>query len=382
MENPLELTRCLNLPDLLAKKSYFLFGPRLTGKTHLIKKSLPKTRVYDLLDGATLAALSQNPGRIEQELGPKDQWVVIDEVQCLPNLLNEVHRLIEKRKLHFLLTGSSARKLRRTGVNLLGGRARTKYLHPLTAIELGSHFDLNRALSNGLIPSIYLSDDPQADLEAYTGTYLKEEIMAEGAVRHLPAFSRFIHVAAQCNASVVNFTNVANDAQVKRTTVYEYFEILRDTLLLRELPAWREGRSRKPRVSSKYYFFDTGVAHHLQGRTVQPGTAEFGAAFETYILHELTCRHDYVGLPELSFWKSASGLEVDFLIGDKIALEVKAKENVSPHDLRSLHSIKEEGAFRRLVCVSLEPRPRKVDGIEILPLAVFLKELWSGELGS
>jgi predicted AAA+ superfamily ATPase len=247
---------------------------------------------------------------------------------------------------------------------------------------LGSHFDLNRALSNGLIPSIYLSDDPQADLEAYTGTYLKEEIMAEGAVRHLPAFSRFIHVAAQCNASVVNFTNVANDAQVKRTTVYEYFEILRDTLLLRELPAWREGRSRKPRVSSKYYFFDTGVAHHLQGRTVQPGTAEFGAAFETYILHELTCRHDYVGLPELSFWKSASGLEVDFLIGDKIALEVKAKENVSPHDLRSLHSIKEEGAFRRLVCVSLEPRPRKVDGIEILPLAVFLKELWSGELGS
>jgi predicted AAA+ superfamily ATPase len=382
MENPLELTRCLNLPDLLAKKSYFLFGPRLTGKTHLIKKSLPKTRVYDLLDGATLAALSQNPGRIEQELGPKDQWVVIDEVQCLPNLLNEVHRLIEKRKLHFLLTGSSARKLRRTGVNLLGGRARTKYLHPLTAIELGSHFDLNRALSNGLIPSIYLSDDPQADLEAYTGTYLKEEIMAEGAVRHLPAFSRFIHVAAQCNASVVNFTNVANDAQVKRTTVYEYFEILRDTLLLRELPAWREGRSRKPRVSSKYYFFDTGVAHHLQGRTVQPGTAEFGAAFETYILHELTCRRDYVGLPELSFWKSVSGLEVDFLIGDKIALEVKAKESVSPHDLRSLHSIKEEGAFRRLVCVSLEPRPRKVDGIEILPLAVFLKELWSGELGS
>ncbi len=382
MTDPLELPRCLNLADLLAKKSYFLFGPRQTGKTHLIAKTIPEARIYDLLDGGTLAALSQNPGRIEQELTPQDQWVVIDEVQRLPELLNEVHRLIEKKKLHFLLTGSSARKLRRTGVNLLGGRARTKHLHPLSAVELGSHFDVNRALSNGLIPSIYLSDDPRADLEAYTGTYLKEEIMAEGAVRNLPAFSRFIHVAAQCNATVINFTNVANDAQVKRTTVHEYFEILRDTLILRELPAWREGRSRKPRVSSKYYFFDAGVAHHLQGRTVRPGTAEFGAAFETYIMHELTCRRDYVGLPELSFWKSASGLEVDFLIGDKIALEVKAKENVSPHDLRSLRAIKDEGAFRRFVCVSLEPHARKVDGIEILPLSVFLKELWSGELGS
>ncbi|MBK8575770.1 MAG: ATP-binding protein [Elusimicrobia bacterium] len=379
MTKSLELTRCLPLADLLAKKSYFLFGPRQTGKTHLIQKSLPKTRVYDLLDGATLAALSQNPGRIEQELAPQDQWVVIDEVQRLPELLNEVHRLIEKRKLHFLMTGSSARKLCRTGVNLLGGRARTKYLHPLSATELGNHFDLNRALSIGLIPSIYLSDDPPADLEAYTGTYLKEEIMAEGAVRNLPAFSRFVHVAALCNATVVNFTNVANDAQVKRTTVYEYFEILRDTLILRELPAWREGRSRKPRVSSKYYFFDTGVAHHLQGRDVHPGTSEFGAAFETYILHELTCRQDYNGLPPLSFWSSASGLEVDFLIGDQIALEVKAKTNVSPHDLRSLHAIKEEGVFRRLICVSLEPHSRKVEGIDILPLSDFLKALWSGD---
>lgn len=379
MTNPLELTRCLNLAGLLAKKSHFLFGPRQTGKTHLIQKNLPKARVYDLLDGGTLAALSQNPGRIEQELTPQDHCIVIDEVHRLPDLLNEVHRLIEKKKIHFLLTGSSARKLRRTGVNLLGGRARTKYLHPLSASELGNHFDLNRALSNGLIPSIYLSDDPRADLEAYSGSYLKEEIMAEGAVRNLPAFSRFIHVAALCNASVVNFTNVANDAQVKRTTVYEYFEILRDTLILRELPAWREGRSRKPRVSSKYYFFDTGVAHHLQGRIIHPGTTEFGAAFETFILHELTCCRDYQGLSELSFWRSASGFEVDFLIGDRIALEAKAKTNVAPYDLRSLHAIKEEGAFRRLICVSLEPHPRNADGIEILPVSAFLKALWSGE---
>jgi predicted AAA+ superfamily ATPase len=379
MAIPQEFLRNINLAELLAKKSYFLFGPRQTGKTSLIRLNLPKAKVYDLLDGATLATLSQNPRRIEQELSSQDQWVVIDEVQRLPELLNEVHRLIEKRKLHFLLTGSSARKLRRSGVNLLGGRARTKYLYPLSASELGNHFDLNRALSHGLLPSIYLSEDPLADLEAYTGNYLKEEIMAEGAVRNLPAFSRFIHVAALCNASVVNFTNVANDAQVKRTTVYEYFEILRDTLILRELPAWREGQSRKPRVSSKFYFFDTGVVHHLQGRPLHPGTTEFGSAFETYILHELTCCRDYNGLPALSFWRSSSHLEVDFLIGDRIAIEVKAKANVGPHDLRSLHAIKEEGAFRRFICVSLEPHPRQVDGIEILPLAHFLKALWSGD---
>lgn len=379
MTNPLILSRRLRLVDLLTKKSHFLFGPRQTGKTHLLESDLPGVRVYDLLNGSTLASLSHAPERIEQELTPQDKWVVIDEIQRFPDLLNEVHRLIEKKKIHFLLTGSSARKLRRAGVNLLGGRARTKYLHPFSAIELKDRFQLDRALADGLIPSIYLSDDPRADLEAYTGTYLKEEIMAEGAVRNLPAFSRFIHVAALCNANVINFTNVANDAQVKRTTVYEYFEILRDTLILRELPAWKEGRTRKPLVSSKYYFFDTGVAHHLQGRVVLPGTTEYGTAFETYLFHELVCRRDYEGLPPLSFWNSASGFEVDFIIGDHIALEAKAKMFVTPHDLRSLRAIKEEGAFRRFICVSLEPRPRRVDGIEILPLNTFLQSLWSGD---
>lgn len=239
---------------MLEKKSYFLFGPRQTGKTSLIRRVLTGVKVYDLLDTSTYLALSQNPGRIGEELAPKDHLVVIDEIQRLPILLNEVHRLIETKRIRFLLTGSSARKFRRGGTNLLGGRARTKYLHPFTYQELGTRFDLTRAVTRGLLPSIYFSDDPRADLEAYAGSYLQEEIMAEGAVRNLPAFSRFLRVAALCNGQIVNFTNVSNDAQVARTTVYEYFDILKDTLILYELLPWRKSKKRKPLASSKYYF--------------------------------------------------------------------------------------------------------------------------------
>ncbi|MGH7818555.1 MAG: ATP-binding protein, partial [Candidatus Binatia bacterium] len=205
-------------------------------------------------------------------------------MQRLPELLNEVHRLIESRRIRFLLTGSNARKLRRGGVNLLGGRARTKHLHPLVRRELGEHYRLEHAVRYGLLPSIYFSDDPKADLEAYAGTYLQQEVVAEGATRNVEAFSRFLKVAAFCNGTIVNFTEVANDAQVPRTTVYEYFEILKDTLLLHELPAWRESRKRKPLVSSKYYFFDSGVVSALQGREVRAGTPEFGEALETSLM--------------------------------------------------------------------------------------------------
>ncbi len=264
--------RLVDLSVLLAKKSHFLFGPRQTGKSFLIHQSLQGVRVYDLLDTSIYLALSQNPLQLSQELTPQDRIVVIDEIQRIPDLLNEVHRLIETRRIKFLLTGSSARKLRRGGVNLLGGRARTKHLHPLTYKELGKDFDLSQALTRGTLPSIYFSDDPRADLQSYAGTYLEQEIVAEGATRNVPAFSRFLKVAALCNGTIVNFTNVANDAQVPRTTVYEYFRILQDTLILHEVPAWRQSRKRKPLASSKYYFFDVGVVGMLQCRTIRPGT--------------------------------------------------------------------------------------------------------------
>ena len=336
-------------------------------------------RSYDLLDTSVYLALSQNPGRISQELDPRDKMVVIDEIQRLPVLLNEIHRLIEERSIRFLLTGSSARKLRRGGVNLLGGRARTKYMHPLTYRELGNQFDLLKAIGRGLLPSIYLSDDPRADLQAYTGSYLQQEIVAEGMTRNIPAFSRFLKVAALCNGTVVNFTNVSNDAQVPRTTVYEYFEILKDTLLLYELPAWGKSKKRKPLVSSKYYFFDVGVVATLQGREFRHGTPEFGEAFETYLMHELMSYTDYVSGDPLSYWRSTSGFEVDFILGDHTAIEAKAKENLSTQDLKPLRALAEEKKLKRYLCVSLEPRRRNLGNLTILPFREFLEALWSRE---
>ncbi len=381
METPL-IERIPDLLGWMGKKSHFLFGPRQTGKTFMIRRVLPEARIYDLLDSSVYLALSQRPARLAEELTPQDEVVVIDEVQRLPMLLNEVHRLIEERGIRFLLTGSSARKLRQDGVNLLGGRARTRYLHPLTCRELGPHFKLSQTIERGLLPSIYFSDDPKADLDAYTGTYLQQEIVAEGATRNVPAFSRFLRVAALCNATLVNFTNIANDAQVPRTTVYEYFEILKDTLLLHEVPAWRLSTKRKPLASSKYYFFDVGVTSALQGRLVKPGTPEFGAAFETWLLHELVAWRDYLSGETIRYWRSTSGFEVDFILGDHTAIEVKAKDNVSPQDLKSLRALAEEEKLKRYLCVSLEPRPRQVGGITILPFRKFLEALWNGEFST
>ena len=371
--------RILDLPRLLAKKSHFLLGPRQTGKTTLIRHSLPGTPRYDLLETATWLSLSQNPGRLAEELTPNTTAVVIDEIQRLPQLLNEVHRLIEERGVHFLLTGSSARALRRGGVNLLGGRARTRTLHPLARIELGPRFDLERALTRGTLPFIWFSDDPRADLTAYAGAYLQQEVIFEGAARNLPAFSRFLRVAALSNGQIINFTAVASDSQVPRTTIYEYFEVLRDTLLLFEVPAWRRSPKRKPIVSSKFYFFDIGVANALAGRWPDPGTPEFGHAFEAWLLHELRTYCDYRAPQDLHFWRTASGYEVDFILGDHTAIKAKCKPHVSVRDLKPLRALAEEATLRRYLCVSLEPRRRVVDGVEILPYTLFLEALWAGE---
>jgi predicted AAA+ superfamily ATPase len=306
--------------------------------------------------------------------------VVIDEVQRLPDLLNEVHRLIEERGIRFLLTGSSARKLRGGGVNLLGGRARTRYLHPLTYAELGTGYDLQRAAQRGLLPPIYLSDDPRADLDAYAGLYLQQEIVAEGATRNVPAFSRFLRVAALCNGRIVNFTKVANDSQVARTTVYEYFSILEDTLVLHELPAWRKSKRRKPLSSSKYYFFDIGVAAALQGRELRIGTPEFGEAFETLLFHELVAHRDYVSGQPLAYWRSTSGFEVDFVLGDHTAIEAKATATLAASDVKSLKALAEEKRWKRLLCVCLEPRRRQLGDVTVLPWNEFLDALWAGEL--
>lgn len=374
------IERLLDLPALLARKSHFLLGPRQTGKTFLIRHALPAVRRYDLLDHTVFLELSRDPARLGQEISRNERLVVIDEVQRLPALLNEVHRLIEERHIRFLLTGSSARRLRGGGVNLLGGRARVRHFHPLSARELGTRFQLERAIDRGLLPSIYLSDDPRADLAAYAGTYLQQEIVAEGATRNIPAFSRFLRVAALCNATIVNFTKVASDAQVARTTVHEYFEILKETLILHELPAYRTAARRKPIASSKYYFFDTGVVTALQGRGRRAAaTPEWGEAFETWLLHEMRCWRDYRSGAALSFWRSTSGFEVDVLIDDHTAVEIKAGTIVSAADLKGLRALADEMKLRRRIVVCREQRARRIDGIDILPWADFLDALWADQ---
>ncbi len=305
--------------------------------------------------------------------------VVLDEIQKLPVLLDEVHRLIEQRDLRFVLTGSSARKLHRGGVNLLGGRARSRTLHPFTYRELGPDLVLGRALDRGLLPSIYHSDSPREDLRAYVGSYLKEEVAAEALTRNVPAFSRFLEMAALCNGTMVNYAAVGSDAQVPVSTVREYFQILDDTLIARFLPAWTRSRTRKAIGTAKHYLFDIGVARTLQHRSgLAARSPEFGEAFESYIFHELSTYIDYTEEIPLAYWRSTSNFEVDFVLGDATAIEVKSKDPVGDRDLRGLRALKEEGLLKQYVVVSLEARPRTVDGIQILPWKEFLDRLWAG----
>lgn len=376
------IPRALSLAPALAGKSVLLLGPRQTGKSSLIRHDLKDARVYNLLDSELFVSLSRRPSRIREETAGKAGLVVIDEVQKLPVLLDEVQLMMEERGTRFLLTGSSARKLRRGGVNRLGGRARTVTLHPFVSAELGD-LDLGRALRFGLLPPVHFSGSPEADLADYVGTYLREEVAAEGLTRNVPAFSRFLEVAALRNGRQVNFTNIANDAQVARTTVQEYFEVLKDTLLAFELPAWQRSVKRKPVQVHKFYFFDVGVAHALKGGgELRERSPEFGAAFESLIFQELRAYADYrlpgPG-PHLHYWRSKSGFEVDFILSDRTAVEVKASRNVAVQDLKGLLALAEEKKVARLLCVGLEPRRRRVGAVDILPWREFLAGLWAGE---
>jgi predicted AAA+ superfamily ATPase len=371
------IPRLLDLDALTRTRSHFLFGPRRTGKSTLIRRSLPNARVYNLLDDRVFSELARRPSLLREELTGRDPVVVIDEIQRLPALLNEVHLLIEERRTRFLLTGSSGRKLRRGGTNLLGGRARVMALHPLLYRELGPKFDLLQALNRGLIPSVYLSDDPDADLAAYAGAYLREEIAAEGLLRNVPAFGRFLEVAASSNATLVNYARIASDAQVARSTVQEYVQILLDTLIAYLLPAWRESVRRKPISTSKLYFFDVGVVRHLRREgAVRRRSPGFGHAFETYFFHELRAYVDYRRGGSLAFWRSKSGFEVDFVLDDETAIEVKGTDTIDNRDLAGLRALREEKKLRNYRLVCLVDRPREIDGIRVLPWRVFLDELW------
>ena len=373
------IARYLDVRKLLQQKSCFLFGPRQTGKSTLIRQQLAGVRTYNLLDQTLFMRLSKNPALIRETLTPDTRLIVIDEIQKMPALLNEVQLMIEEHGIRFFLTGSSARTLRRKGVNLLGGRARSRVLHPFVRAELGDHFRLKRALEFGLLPSIYFSDAPEEDLAAYSGDYLKEEVAAEALVRNIGAFSRFLEVAAQSHGRMINFSQIASDAQVPVSTVREYYGILQDTFLAHEVPAYTETRKRKAISTSKYYLFDVGLVRHLQGRRgLALGTVEYGEAFETFVLQEIKAFCDYHLLGPPRYWRSKSQFEVDFIVGT-LAIEVKAKKAISRRDLKGLMALREEALMEHYVLVSMEPTARQVDGIAILPWREFLDRLWNGE---
>lgn len=376
------IPRFLDVRALVERKSYFLFGPRQTGKSTLIRQQFADCRTWNLLDQKLFRDLSRNPGLIRESLADPHgtDIVVIDEIQRMPELLNEVHLMIEEHGSRFLLTGSSARALRRKGVNLLGGRAGRETLHPLVRAELGTRFTLDRALEFGLLPSVWFSDDPEDGLGDYTGDYLREEISGEAMVRNLPAFSRFLDVAALAHGRQINFANLGNDAQVSPSTARDYYRILQDTLLAHEVPAFTETRKRKAVSTSKFYLFDIGVARHLQGRRgLAPGTPEYGDAFESYLFQEIKAFCDYHRLETPRYWRSRSKFEVDFVLAD-LAVEVKAARAVGRRDLKGLRALAEEKLFSRHILVSMDPYPRAVDGIDVLPWDAFLDQLWGGTL--
>lgn len=369
------------------KQSFFLFGLRGVGKSTWVRRAFPDAMCFDLLDEGVYQDYLRDVRLFGRELlrVPQGQTVVVDEVQRLPSLLNEVHRFIEERKLRFVLLGSSARKLKQSGTNLLAGRALKRIMSPLLPDELDNDFNLNEMLRSGSLPIIQQSPSKQDSLNAYVQMFLKEEIQAEALVRNLPGFARFLPVASLFHSQVLSISGLARDAGVARTTVAGYISILEDTYLAWLLPAY-EGRLRvKERRHPKLYWTDAGIVRAIRREFHPPAETERGALFEGWIANLLRAYGDpdsALGLPydAIYYWSPAqSGNEVDFLIqrGKEFsAIEVKAKESLSSRDFAGLKTIAELKGIRRRMVVFLGSRPFQTeDGIEALPVNEFIKEL-------
>lgn len=372
-----------------SEESCFLWGARQTGKSTLLKKLFPESLYFDLLLSGEYRRLMANPGIIKEEcdgagLTAETQRfpVIVDEVQKVPELLDEIHWLIVNKGLRFILCGSSPRKLKRSHANLLGGRALRYELFPLTYPEI-KNFSLDKALNNGLIPRHYDSKFPAKLLQAYIGNYLQEEIASEALSRNIPAFNRFLEVAAISNGEMVNFNNIARDCGVSSPTVKSYFQILEDTLLGKFIPAYRKRVKRKLIHAPKFLFFDIGVVAHLTRRgRVEQGSELFGKAFEHFITMEIIAHSSYSeqNYP-VSYWRTTSGLEVDLILGNNdVAIEVKSTSRIHDGHLKGLRAFKDEYKAKYLL-VSNDPRKRLTDDdITIIPWQAFLDELWNNEI--
>jgi predicted AAA+ superfamily ATPase len=368
----------MNLPQ---GKSAFLWGPRKVGKTYWLSHTLKNAAVIDLLKTDTLSEYISRPALLRERYQNHRGLIVIDEVQKAPQLLDEVHWLIENKGLSFLLTGSSARKLRRGHANLLGGRAWRKTMVPLSCMEV-TDFDLEKVVISGLLPPHYLSDNPIEDLRAYVADYLKEEIISEALTQNIPAFSEFLRVAAITSSGLINYVNVARETGVSHKVIRTYFDIMEDTYLGFRIPPWKKSKNRRMIATEKFYLFDVGVANYLSRRRPLLGSPEFGKAFEHYILMELKAYQAYRN-PDMpiTFWRTSTGREVDFILGEKeLAVEIKGSSRVHEADLHSLQALIEDGPIKRCCLVCMEREPRTVAGhIQILPWRMFIERLWSGE---
>ena len=380
--------RCIRPPQ----QSFFLFGPRGTGKTMWVNREFPDIYTVNLLDEGLYQSYLADISRFAGELRALEphSWVFVDEIQRLPSLLNEVHRFIEERGHRFVLTGSSARKFRRGGVNLLAGRALVRFMHPFLPVELGSAFDLESVLTAGSMPLIWNAPEPAETLRSYVQTYLKEEIQAEALVRNLPGFARFLPIAGIMHGQTVNISAAARDAGVSRTTAQGYLEILEDTLLAFRLPAFEAKLRVRERAHPKLYFVDPGLARAVRGahgaqQPLQPH--ETGALFEGWIASVLRAHRDYFDLfDDYYYWQPAGAhqTEVDFVLrrdGRHVAIEVKHTARVGPEALRGLRAVAGlEALVRRTLVYTGERRMRTDDGIDILPLSSFLEELADGRI--
>ncbi len=374
--------RFLNLSNLLEMKSFFLFGPRATGKTTLIANSLQNAYVFDLLEADTYARLLKRSSIIDETVTDPTRVVVIDEIQKLPSLLDEVHRLIQKRRLKFLLTGCSARKLKRGAANLLAGRAWKAELFPLSFCEI-SEFNLERYLNRGGLPDAYLSEHYHEELASYASLYLREEIQAEAITRNVQAFAEFLDLIALSNGAEINFESLASDCQISTSTLKNYVQILEDTLIGFRLPAYTKTKKRKAISRSKFYLFDVGVVNSLCKRgEIVVGGELFGPAFEHFIILEMRTYLSYTRSPlQLNYWRSTSQFEVDLVIDKLCAIEIKSTKLVVDKHMKGLRAFKEDGLVKRYIMVSLDSDKRiTADGIEIFPWKMFLTELWQGTL--
>ena len=375
------IQRHLNV-SLKKGQSAFLWGPRRVGKTYWLKHYFlkPGYHFIDLLKTDTYFEYASRPALLRERW--KSQVTVIDEIQKIPALLDEIHWLIENKSASFLLTGSSARKIRKTHSNMLAGRAWRLEMGPLSFYETKG-FQLEKVMQTGLLPPHFLSSTPIKDLRAYVSNYLKEEIATEALIRNIPAFTDFLKVAALTNSELLNYTNVARETGVSAKVIRNYFEILEDTFLGYRLPAWRSSPNRRMSVTDKFYFFDVGIANYLAKRKPYKGNLAFGKSFEHYILMELINYKKYKNPDlELCYWKTSSGYEVDFICWDMhTAIEVKSSERIHRQHLKGLKALKEEHKVKKMIVVCLEKESRIVDkDIHILPWKLFLENLWKKNL--